>query len=224
MEPEELLISGLMHLTRCPRRWALIHMEGLWSENRLTAEGKVLHERVHSMETESRDGVLFVRGLPLRHSSLGLYGVADLVEFHNSPEGIALSGRRGLWLPFPVEYKRGRDHLNEADRVQLCAQALCLEDMLKCSISEGAIFYGEPRRRKVMELTASLRVKVANLCTEANKMLQTGQIPLPRQSPQCKGCSMSDQCAPSIPSRAKAYVEQSIEAAIHETPEEYTLS
>jgi CRISPR-associated protein Cas4 len=132
----------------------LIHVEQVWAENRLTAEGRMLHERAHEAAAEWRGGVRIVRGLRLRSLALGLIGVADVVEFRDADRGGAVAGAR--WRPFPVEYKRGKPKANACDEVQLCAQAMCLEEMLECSIADGALFYGKTRRRKDVAFTMTL--------------------------------------------------------------------
>ena len=158
-EDEFLMISGLQHLTFCPRQCALIHMEQAWSENVLTALGEVMHERVHTAGAESRSDVRIVRGLKLKSARLGLTGVADVVEFHKvSPapsdncnaappagQGVKLPKRSGLWVPYPVEYKRGKPKPDNCDAVQLCAQAICLEEAFNVTLTSGALFYGQSR-------------------------------------------------------------------------------
>jgi len=137
-EDDLIPISALQHFVFCERQCALIHIEQAWTENRLTAEGRLLHERVHDQGGESRAGVRIERGLPLRSLRLGLVGVADVVEFHPLSEG--------GWRPFPVEYKRGKPKRNACDEIQVCAQALCLEEMLGVRIPAGALFYGKTHR------------------------------------------------------------------------------
>jgi CRISPR-associated exonuclease Cas4 len=196
---EDLLpISGLQHLVFCERQWALIHMEMEWDENVLTVEGKQLHEYVHEQGTNVRSGVRMVRGLRLRSLTLGLYGVADLVEFHPHDEGALLHGFPGRWLPYPVEYKRGRKRYDIADEVQLCAQALCLEEMLNIAVTKGAIFYGQPRRRSEIDLTAGLREEVTRLCTRARELYDSRKLPPPRVGRHCSNCSLENVCMPNL--------------------------
>lgn len=157
-EDELLLLSGLQHFAFCHRPWALIHLEQVWTENRFTAEGEILHERAHDgCLTEKRGGLIVSRGLRIVSCSLGVTGACDVVEFHSSPEGVPLSGREGKWLPLPVEYKRGKPKAHDADELQLCGEALCLEEMLACRIPKGFLYYGETRRRLVVEFTPELR-------------------------------------------------------------------
>ena len=176
-EDDLLPISGLQHLVFCERQWALIHIEQFWEENRLTAEGRVLHERVHDTATESRPGVVVARGLRLQSRQLGLTGQADVVEFHRIGDGdaggVQLPEREGWWRPFPVEYKRGRPKANACDEVQLCAQALCLEEMFSVAIRSGALFYGTSRGAGARSAsTVSLRRKRQSLrgaCTNCTR-------------------------------------------------------
>ena len=145
-EEDYLQLSGLQHFVFCRRQWALIHIEGQWAENYRTVDGHLMHERVHDQEfRESRGDCLTVRGLAIHSTELGVSGQCDAVEFRRAPAGIALQNREGLWLPYPVEYKRGKPKKHSADELQLCAQAMCLEEMLCCAVPEGALYYGEPR-------------------------------------------------------------------------------
>jgi len=199
-----LLISGLNHLIFCERRWALVYMEMEWDENVWTVEGKQLHESVHEQGSNVRSGVRMVRGLRLRSLMLGLYGVADLVEFHPHDNGAALPGFFGRWLPYPVEYKRGRKRYDSADEVQLCAQALCLEEMLNVVVPKGAIYYGQPRRRSEIDLTADLREEVARLCFRARELYGSRLIPPPRAGRHCSNCSLENICMPNLATKDKS--------------------
>ena len=152
-EDDYLLLSGIQHFLYCKRQWALIHIEQQWSENELTAEGQIMHARAHSEEKEKREGKLIVRGLRIHSEELGLVGQCDVVEFLFSENGVHLDGREGLYLPYPVEYKHGAPKETDEDKVQLCAQAMCLEEMLAVNIQEGAIFYGEIRRREAVDFS-----------------------------------------------------------------------
>ena len=137
-----LLMSGIQHFSFCRRQWALIHLEQQWSENQRTAEGRLQHTRCHDVTlTEKRGDLLIARGMRVVSHRLKLTGDCDVVEFHKDPNGVSLQGRRGLWQPMPVEYKHGRSKVNDADRLQLCAQAMALEEMLVCEVPEGEIFY-----------------------------------------------------------------------------------
>lgn len=177
-----LPLSGLQHLAFCPRQWALIHLEQMWSENRLTAEGRLLHERADLPGQTRRRDLRTVRGMLLESQRLGLAGKADVVEFR--PE------------PYPVEYKRGKRKPNDCDVVQLCAQALCLEEMLGQRVERGAIFYGEPRRRMDVEFDASLRNRTEALAREMHRLYTARHTPHAQPGKHCKNCSLVDSCLP----------------------------
>jgi CRISPR-associated exonuclease Cas4 len=181
-EQEMLPLSGLQHLAFCPRQWALIHLEQAWAENRLTAEGKLLHERVDLPGQSRRDAVRSVRGMWLESRRLALTGRADLVEFR--PE------------PWPVEYKRGKRKPNDCDLVQLCAQALCLEEMLATTIAAGAIFYGDPRRRLEVTFTPELRLRTEQLAATMHDLYRRRHTPPAQPGPWCRSCSLVDVCLP----------------------------
>jgi CRISPR-associated exonuclease Cas4 len=209
-DEEELLpISALQHLAFCERQWALIHLEGIWDENRLTVEGRQLHDRTDESQTEVRGDVRIARGLRLRSLRLGLSGKADVVEFHrllNLAEipsgtgkervGVRLEDVPGLWKPVPVEYKRGKPKLGRCDEVQLCAQALCLEEMLDVSIGAGALFYGRPRRRYDVTFDLSLRNETERLAARLHQLTQAGETPPPRYEKKCRNCSLLSFCLP----------------------------
>ena len=199
-ENDLLPISALQHLIFCERRCALIHVERMWAENRLTAEGRLLHDRAHAASSESRNGVRIVRALRLRSLRLGLIGVADVVEFR---------GR----TPFPVEYKRGKPKPDACDEVQLCAQALCLEEMLTCSVSAGALFYGKTRRRKDVKLDDALRSKTENAAERLHALIRRGEIPPAVFEPKCAHCSLKDLCMPALKRSAIGYLREQIEDA-----------
>jgi len=201
---EDLLpISALQHLLFCERQCALIHIEGLWAENYLTAQGRSLHEKTHNAETENRPGVRIVRGLRLYSRRLGLTGQTDVVEFYQSQTGIELAGANSLWRPYPVEYKRGRTKPDNCDRVQLCAQAMCLEEMLECEVLQGALFYGRPRRREQVEITGQLRIQTEQTAAQLHQLYESEQTPKAKYSKKCKSCSLYIQCMPKITSVKK---------------------
>jgi len=199
-EDELLPLSGLQHMTFCERRWALVHIEHIWEENRFTAEGKVLHEKAHSGDIESRPGVLIRRTVALHSFRLGLSGQADIVEFvpaRPGERGVDLEGRRGSWRPYPVEYKRSKDKAGSlAYRVQLCAQALCLEEMLGVSVPEGAVFDGTTRRRQVIGFDVTLRESVAAIAGEMHRLFATGSTPAAVFKKACHSCSLKERCFP----------------------------
>ena len=195
-EDQLIPISALQHWVFCPRQCGLIHLEQAWAENRLTAEGRLLHDRVHETDTENRPGIRIVRGLRLVSYELGLVGQADVVEFHHSDCGIALPGASGLWQPFPVEYKRGKPKKDNSDNIQLCAQAMCLEEMLKTAVPRGAFFYGKPRRRTEVELDASLREVTCQTAKAVHNVFESRQTPAARYAKKCDNCSLYAQCLP----------------------------
>ena len=194
-----LPISALQHLVFCPRQWALIHLEQLWVENLHTAEGRQLHERADLPGESQRRGVRTVRGMALHSARLGLSGRADIVEFHPDP--------------CPVEYKRGKSKPNDCDTVQLCAQALCLEEMLQTSIASGAIFYGAPRRRQEVLFTPELRSRTEELAATMHLLYANKQTPTAHPGPYCKSCSLVDLCLPNAtadPAAAKLWIERQL--------------
>jgi CRISPR-associated exonuclease Cas4 len=205
-EEDRLPISALQHLAYCRRQCALIHVDGCWSENRYTASGRILHRRVHDAKTTMESGVIIARSLRLTSGRLGLSGVADVVEFHPDPNGIPVPGHNGTWVPFPVEYKRGRPKKHNADEVQLCAQALCLEEMLGAHVPAGALFYGKSRRRKPVEFEDELRSTVEHLCRELHKLVASNTLPPAKSEPRCRQCSLADICVPDENRAAAAYV------------------
>ncbi|WP_343292992.1 CRISPR-associated protein Cas4 [Vandammella animalimorsus] len=188
-EEDPIPLSALQHYLYCPRQCALIHLEQLWSENALTAEGRLLHQRADSPGAEQRHGVRTVTAMPLRHTALGIAGVADVVEFHPRAAGPPQA--------LPVEYKRGRPKAHRADEVQLCAQALCLEDMLGQPVSEGALFYGQTRRRRNVVFDADLRALTLNTIASTRALLAAGRTPPPvDDARRCSACSLIDDCQP----------------------------
>ena len=200
-------ISALQHYLYCPRQCALIHLEQLWTENVFTAEGRRLHEKAHGNAAESRGDCKTVTGLLLCSHEYGLTGQADVVEFHR---------REGHWQPYPVEYKRGRPKSNDADRIQLCAQALCLEEMLAVAIPEGALFYGKTRRRQVVPFNEALREETRNTTEAVHALLGQGATPPPPPleiaNTICPACSLRDVCMPLAPRKsAAAYLNSVLE-------------
>jgi CRISPR-associated exonuclease Cas4 len=207
-----LPLSALQHLVYCERQCALIHLDRVWVENRFTAEGRARHERAHEAGTEVRGPLRIARGLPLRSPELGVSGVADVVEFHrvtsvnadHSETGpppqtnpVALAGVRGRWRPYPVEYKRGRPKLHRADEIQVCAQAMCLEETLGGYIAEGALFYGKTQRRKVVKFDTLLRDLVRETAQRLHTLVESGEVPPPVfEKRKCSECSLVDVCLP----------------------------
>jgi len=199
---EDLLsLSGIQHFAFCQRQWALIHIEKQWSENLRTVEGKQLHERVDNPDFfEARGGLLTTRSVPLVSHTLGFYGVADMVEFNAVKEnGVILNGRTGKWLPVPIEYKRGKPKKNTIDEVQLCTQAICLEEMLSTNIECGYIFYGETKHRTKVMFEEELRNQVKNFSEQMHSMFERQFTPKADMADKnCKSCSLVEVCLPKL--------------------------
>ena len=199
-EDDCLPLSGIQHVAFCPRQFALIHVESIWAENMLTFDGRTLHDRADDpFFFEARGTVLVSRSVPLLSRALGLYGVADVVEFHLVTEnGVCFQGRQGMWRPFPVEYKRGQAKPDDRDEVQLCAQAICLEEMLAVQVPQGALFYGKTRRRQVVQFSELLRQRVSELALKMHDIYLSGRTPPPRRSRACDSCSLRGLCLPEV--------------------------
>ena len=196
---EDLLpLSALQHYIYCPRQCALIHLEQQWLENRLTAEGRALHERVDRPEPETRDGIRTEYAVPLRSLRLGLIGKADAVEFHKDKV-------------FPVEHKRGRPKPTHCDWVQLCAQALCLEEMLDVEITGGAIFYGQPRRRESVEMASELRAETEQAAECLHTLINSGNNPpAVYDKKKCDACSLFEICMPKKRRSVSSYIKDAL--------------
>ena len=191
-----LPISALQHLIFCERQCALIHVERLWVENRLTVEGRHLHDRAHDGPDEYRADLTIARGMLLRSSRLGLYGVADVVELHSPPN----KGDRQDTPPdriVPIEYKRGKPKKDDCDRVQLCAQAMCLEEMFGLEIPVGFLFYGKRKRRTEVLLDEELRQRTQSAAQRLQAMIRNRETPRARREPKCDSCSLVELCLPS---------------------------
>jgi len=216
-EDDYLMLSGIQHMAFCERQWALIHIEQAWAENVRTIEGKHLHERTDDkFADETRKNVRVVRSMPLISYSLGLQGVADVVEFHKTDtdlQGVTvkLKNRNGWWRPYPVEYKRGRPKVDDRDAVQLCAQAIALEEMFSVRIDCGFLFYGETRHRQKIEFSQILRESVANLSVKMHEMMAEGLTPRVQKGKHCSLCSLIEICQPKLMANykpVKAYLER----------------
>ncbi len=192
-EEDYLMLSGLQHFAYCRRQWALIHIEQQWAENERTVDGQIFHSVAHDKaRIEKRGELLITRGLPVKSAKLGMSGICDVVEFHKSEEGVSLASYEGLWQPYPVEYKKGLPKLNEADEMQLCGQAICLEEMLLCRIPGGSLFYGENRRREPVEFTEELRGKVYDMAKEMHVLWDKGYTPRVKPQKGCNACSLKE--------------------------------
>lgn len=199
-EDEYLMLSGIQHFSFCRRQWALIHIEQIWHENLLTTEGRIVHERAHdSAFNEKRRDLLVIRGMNVHSAELGVSGQCDVVEFHQVEEnGVQLHGRKGLWVPFPVEYKRGTIKLSDADRLQLCCQAMCLEEMLLCTIDKGYLYYNEIRKREEVMFSGEMRNTVKTMLLEMHGYMKKGYTPKPHKSKACNSCSLKNDCLPGL--------------------------
>ncbi len=198
-EDDYLPLSGLQHFAFCRRQWALIHIENQWAENQRTTEGAMMHERAHDASFRERRGnVISMRGVSVSSPTLGVSGKCDVLEFRADPRGVPLPGLEGSWLPYPVEYKRGSSKEGPADRLQLCCQAMCLEEMLCCDIPEGALYYGEPRRREVVPFIPELRQMVRESLEEMHGLYRRGYTPKAKPSRACSACSLKSLCLPRL--------------------------
>ena len=219
-EEELLPLSGLQHFAFCPRQFALIHIEQQWQENLRTMDGRIMHERAHDTAlTEKRGDLLISRGMSILSRALGVTGACDVVEFRASPHGVPLHGRDGLWQPIPVEYKRGRPREgDDADAIQLCAQALCLEEMLGCAIPQAYLYYGEPARRTAVAIDGALRERVCTLAQDMHACYDRGYTPRPKPAARCRACSLADLCLPKLARTPSAQDYLSARLAEEEMP------
>ncbi len=217
-ESDLLMLSALQHLAFCERQCCLIHVEQAWSENRLTAEGRILHERVHEQETESRGDVVIVRGLKLRSLRLGLSGIADVVEFHKVEEntGVCLPGKKGFWRVYPVEYKRGKPKKDGSDEIQLCGQAFCLEEMTGAKIESGALYYGSQHKRHEVLFTGELRNKTEAMAKRLHELVSSAVTPKAVYEKKCDNCSLVDVCMPEA--GRKKSMEEYLEEVLPHPP------
>jgi len=198
-EEEFLPLSGIQHFLFCRRQWAFIHIEQCWQENIFTVEGKQFHSKVDDpFFCEILKNVIISRAMPITSRYLGFYGICDLVEFHPTSEGVSLKGRLGVYQPVPVEYKKGEAKGGICDEGQVCAQAICIEEMLSTKINRAVIYYGKTHHRISVELTTELRLKVEQAATEMHEYYQRGYTPTVRLKKACKSCSLADICIPSL--------------------------
>lgn len=212
-EEDYLMLSGIQHFAFCRRQWALIHVEQQWQENVRTVEGELLHKRAHdTYSSEKRNDVVISRGLPVHSREMGVSGVCDIVEFRRAEEGITLHGHRGTFQVYPVEYKRGKPKDTQIDILQLTAQAMYLEEMLSCTIAEGAVFYGEIKRRERIEFTDELKEQVRTMFSEMHQYFDRKYTPKVKWSKSCNACSLKDICLPKLGKAAsvKEYIKSAI--------------
>lgn len=201
-------LSALQHYAFCPRQCALIHVEQIWMENRLTAEGRIMHEHVHKEGDESRGNLRVERGVSLRSLQLGLIGKADVVEYHRQADG--------TWQAFPVEHKRGKPKPDYCDKIQLCAQALCLEEMQNVHIPAGALFYGKTRRRLSVDFNEALRQETSEAAHRTHELIESGQTPKPVYAKRCESCSLMGECMPKTIQKKRSvesYLKRILEGA-----------
>ena len=213
-EDDYLMLSGIQHFAFCRRQWGMIHIEQQWAENYRTTAGDLMHKKAHDEGSfEKRGNLLIVRGMRISSHELGVSGQCDVVEFHQNENGVELFGYDGKWKPIPIEYKRGKPKENNADQLQLCAQAICLEEMFQTIILDGYLYYGENRRRSHVDFTDELRETVKKMTKEMHDLFQRGHTPNVRPSKQCKACSLENLCIPKLQKAVKVreYIEQAIQ-------------
>lgn len=211
IEDNYLMLSGIQHFKFCKRQWALIHIEQQWEENVHTVVGGLMHKKAHDPYlVEKRKDLLIARSLPIVSREMGVSGECDVVEFHRCEDGIKLHGHRGTFSVYPIEYKKGKPKLTEEDQLQLVAQALCLEEMFSTNIQEGALFYGETRRREVLEITEDLRQEVRGIFQEMHQYFERKYTPKVKYSKACNACSLKEICVPKLgkTESVKTYIER----------------
>lgn len=210
-EEDYLMISGIQHFKFCRRQWALIHIEQQWAENEYTVIGELMHKKAHDPYlTEKRKDTIIARALPVASREMGVTGECDVVEFHRCEDGIRLHGHRGLFSVYPIEYKKGKPKATEEDQLQLAVQAMCLEEMFSTQIMEGALFYGETKRREVVEITEALRREVKETFLEMHQYYERKYTPKVKMSKGCNRCSLKEICMPRLEKTisVKKYISQ----------------
>lgn len=198
-EEDYLNLSGIQHFVFCRRQWALIHIEQQWEENFRTADGRIMHENVHDASFhEKRGNVIISRALRVSSPQLGISGECDAVEFHKDECGVNIVGLEGKYKAVPVEYKRGSQKAGDCDRMQLCAQVLCLEDMLCCTIPKAYLFYGETLHREEIVIDEKLRTDTKAVIAEMHSYYDRKYTPKGKRTKSCNACSLKDLCLPVI--------------------------
>lgn len=213
-EDEYLLLSGLQHFRFCRRQWTLIHVGNQWAENGRTADGAIMHQKAHDADSKERRGdLLITRDMHVFSPMLSISGACDVVEFRRSDAGVPLHGQEGLYQPFPVEYKSGSPRGDTVNALQLCAQAMCMEEMLCCDIPEGALYYGEIRRRETVELTRELRREVRDCLAEMHVLYERSHTPRVKPTKACNACSLKELCLSKLlrGGSASGYVKARLE-------------
>lgn len=213
-DEDYLMISGIQHFDYCRRQWGLIHVADEWRENALTIGGDIMHERAHDESLRERRGdTIVVRGLTVRSSAMGVIGQCDVVEFHECEQGHPLFGEDSSWSECPVEYKHGHSKTINADRLQLTAQAMCLEEMFGSEIPYGFLYYGETRSREKVEFLQEIRQEVERDFAEMHSLYQKRWIPKARYRKSCKSCSLYELCMPKAKS-VRAYIDDMLEGSV----------
>lgn len=202
-EDELLMLSGIQHIAFCERQWALIHIEKLWEENILSIEGKFLHDRADNpFIAEKRKGIITARSVNIVSYKLGLYGIADVIEYVQSDisdNAVKIPRRKGFWRPQIVEYKRGKPKHIDCDKIQLTAQAMCMEEMNKIIISEGFIFYDQIKHREHVLFDETLRSAAIKYAQRMHALYEEGITPKAVENKMCnKNCSLHELCLPKI--------------------------
>lgn len=204
-EDEYLMLSGIQHFIFCRRQWALIHIEQQWEENYRTVDGDIMHRNAHDASFhEKRGDLIIARGMAVSSPYLGISGECDIVEFRRSREGMPLAGQSGKFTVTPVEYKRGGPKENESDKMQLAAQAMCLEDMLCCRITAGYLYYGETKRRLKVDMDDGLRERTRQTIQEMHDLFRRGYTPKVKRTKACNACSLKNVCLPALCGRKTA--------------------
>lgn len=214
-DDDYISLAGIQHFTFCRRQWALIYVECVWDVNNFTVSGTLLHERAHDpLIVEKRGDLIVSRNMHVQSRVMGITGRCDVVEFYRDASGVTIYGREGRWLPCPVEYKRGHTKKNDADRLQLCAETMCLEEMLGCQpINEAYLYYDEIKRREKVVLDASLRENVYNTYKEMHEYISRGFTPRVKRQKSCSSCSLANICLPELPfadNSVSTYIEEVI--------------
>nr|WP_295971212.1 CRISPR-associated protein Cas4 [uncultured Bacillus sp.] len=212
-EEDYLMLSGIQHFQFCKRQWALIHIEQQWDDNTRTIEGEYLHQKADQpFLREKRGNKLIVRAMPVKSIELKITGICDVVEFIKDENGVEINGFSGRYTAFPIEYKRGKPKKNDADILQLTAQAMCLEEMLLCDVNKGYMFYDEIKHRVEVPLTAELKHKVRVIFAEMHDYYKRSYTPNVKTGPFCKNCSLQNICLPNLMNKrsVKSYIEGKI--------------
>lgn len=211
-EKDYLMLSGIQHYAFCPRQWTLIHVELAWKENVHTIIGNIFHEKAHSGNSEKRNNIIISRSLPIQSRTLGISGECDVVEFHLNENGVQLKGREEKYTPCPIEYKKGKPKVDDIDKLQLTAQAMCLEEMFCTDVKIGYLFYGITKRREKIEITEELKNKVFEIYTDMHNLIKRGNMPKVKITKKCDQCSLKDLCLPRLNLKisAKSYIENNL--------------